>query len=372
MTDPAVLVGIVIVAALHVYALTGGADFGGGVWDLLARGPRAEAQRRAVHEAIGPIWEANHVWLIVVVVLLFSAFPAAFALLMTLLHVPIAIMLAGIVLRGSAFAFRSYGIQSRATGERWSRVFAITSAVTPLMLGVVLGASISGRLAADLPEGAGLAPFFEPWLAPFPWVLGGFVLSLFAFLAAVYLCVEVAGSGDSPLKNGDSPLASVATSEPARPDGLSEDFRRRALASGFGCGVFAFAALATARTGAPEIWAGIVASHWALPFQILTATAAVGALAALWLRRFRRARLLAVAQVSLVVWGWGAAQYPWLVVPSLRITDAAAEPGVLRPILLVLLAGSVVLLPAFAYLFVIFKGRTAAPDAAAPNAPAPP
>lgn len=359
MDQSGILVGIAIVAALHLYALTGGADFGGGVWDLLAAGPRAEKQRQAIHEAIAPIWEANHVWMIVVVVLLFSAFPAAFAVLMTVLHIPIALMLGGIVLRGSAFAFRSYGIQTREAARRFGRVFAVTSAVTPVMLGVVLGASISGRIPDHLDPGSGLAPFFTPWLAPFPWVLGGFVLALFANLAAIYLCVELPagvpeGSPSRSVAPGESSALEDAGDSRAA---LREDFRRRALASGVVCGLLAWAGVAAARRGAPEIYAGIMASHWALPFQLTTGLVAAGALAALWRRRFRLARLLAITQVSLVVWGWGAAQYPYLVVPGLRIDEAAAEEGVLRPILLILLAGSVILLPAFGYLFIIFKRR---------------
>ncbi len=112
------LIAGVILAALTLYALTGGADYGGGVWDLFALGPRAQAQRDLIAEAIAPIWEANHVWLIIVIVLLFVAFPVAFAAIMTALHIPLVIMLVGIVLRGSAFTFRAYGIQSRARPRR--------------------------------------------------------------------------------------------------------------------------------------------------------------------------------------------------------------------------------------------------------------
>ncbi len=150
-----------IVLALTGYALTGGADYGGGVWDLLARGPRREAQRRLIAESIGPIWEANHVWLIVAVVVLFTGFPAAFGVLGTVLHVPITILLIGIVLRGSAFVFRSYGRAEHRIVERWGLVFSIASVVTPLCFGIVIGAISSGAVgqaSARAATGAGRSP----------------------------------------------------------------------------------------------------------------------------------------------------------------------------------------------------------------------
>src|SRR6185503_10028786 len=128
------LIAAVMAVALNAYVLTGGADFGGGVWDLFAAGPRRDRQRALIAESIAPIWEANHVWLIVVVVVLFTAFPPAFAMLGTVLHIPLTILLVGIVLRGSAFVFRSYGTRGRS---RWGAAFASASIVTPLLLGIV-------------------------------------------------------------------------------------------------------------------------------------------------------------------------------------------------------------------------------------------
>src|SRR5947208_13796055 len=119
----AVALAAVILAALTLYALFGGADYGGGVWDLLARGPRAKAQRDLIAHAIGPVWEANHVWLILVIVVLFTAFPGAFFVVMTRLHLPITLMLIGIVLRGSAFTFRNYDT-SPGADRRWNHRFS--------------------------------------------------------------------------------------------------------------------------------------------------------------------------------------------------------------------------------------------------------
>src|SRR5688572_27968378 len=176
----------VMFLALVLYAILGGADYGGGVWDLLASGPRAKEQRRLIEQAIGPVWEANHVWLIFVIVVLFTAFPPAFARLGIDLHVPITLMLVGIVLRGSAFVFRAYGDEAHAA--RWGRVFAISSAVTPIFLGATLGAMTAGG----------------DWWRAFPLAVGALAVVTFAFLAAVYLTIETEGA-------------------------LREDFRARAL-----------------------------------------------------------------------------------------------------------------------------------------------
>ncbi len=154
--------GLVIVAALNLYAVSGGADFGGGFWDLLARGPRAQRQRELIAHAIGPIWEANHVWLILAIVVLFTAFPPAFARVTTVLHIPLFLMLLGIIARGAAFSFRAYGDPARETQRPWGPVFAVSSLLTPLLLGVVLGAIASGtgrpwRPASSRP-GGGCSP----------------------------------------------------------------------------------------------------------------------------------------------------------------------------------------------------------------------
>ncbi|MCA9556709.1 MAG: cytochrome d ubiquinol oxidase subunit II, partial [Myxococcales bacterium] len=158
------LVAAIILVALVAYTVTGGADFGGGVWDLLASGPRKDRQRALIARVVAPIWEANHVWLILVVVLLFVALPKAFAAITTALHVPLFIMLVGIVLRGSAFVFRAYDPHGGVAVRRWSRVFAVSSAVTPFFLGVTLGAVASGALRVDPATGRPLVGFWAPWV----------------------------------------------------------------------------------------------------------------------------------------------------------------------------------------------------------------
>ena len=322
------LVAGALLVALALYCLGAGADFGGGVWDLLARGPRAAAQRELVAHAIGPIWEANHVWLILVVVLLFVCFPAGFAPLMTGLFVPLTLLLFGIVLRGSAFAFRSYGDVSDRSQARWGRVFAVSSLVSPLMLGACVGAIAAGAV----PVPVALPPrLLEPWLAPFPLAIGLLTLALFAFLAAVYLTLE------------------------AEEAGLREDFRRRALASGVLVGALALGSLGLARGGAPLVYAALTTSSWALPFHLVTAGCALAALGALYRRRFARARALAALQATLLLAGWALAQYPWLLPPGLSFAEAAAPRQVLEPVLLALAGGALLLVPSLVYLFRVFK-----------------
>lgn len=323
-----------MVVSLVFYALLGGADYGGGVWDLFARGPRAARQRELIADAIGPVWEANHVWLILVVVILFTAFPPAFAAVATALHVPITVLLIGIVLRGAAFTFRTYDARRDEVQRRWGLVFSGASAATPVLLGVVVGAVSSGMIRF---EGDVLTSgFVGSWLAPFPVAVGLFALALFAFLAAVYLTVEAAGERE-----------------------LQEDFRRRALVAGAAVGALALAVYLLSKRGAPEVYAGVGASAWSWPLHLATAACASGALYALWARRYAAARLCAAAQAALIICGWALAQYPYLVAPDITIAQAAAPPVTIRLLLWALVGGALVLFPSFYYLFRVFKGGTA-------------
>jgi len=330
MTAATLMAGI-LVLALHAYVLLGGADFGGGVWDLLARGPRKAAQRALVAHAIGPVWEANHVWLILAIVLLFTCFPPAFQRLSIAMNLPLTGVLIGIVLRGSAFAFRGYGGDRDAVQRRWGRVFAIASLVTPILLGVVVGTVASGATRLE-PLGLGFtAVYVTPWLTPFALAVGLFTLACFAFLAAVYLTLE------------------------AQDTELREDFRASALAAGLAVFVTAALALLLARPAAPLMRRGLLASAWAIPFQLATGAFAVTALVALWRRSYLVARFAAAAQVSLILWGWAWSQFPYILPPDLTIADAAAPAATLHLVLGTLAVGAVVLLPSLAYLFRVFK-----------------
>ena len=329
MIDAVVLLASVLVATLTCYALLGGADYGGGLWDLLATGRTAERQRATIARAIGPVWEANHVWLIVAIVILFTGFPRAFAAAATLLHVPLLLVLVGVVLRGSAFVFRAYGPDNPRHERFWGRIFAMASSATPLFLGVVVGAVTEGKLPQGT-AGSFATVFIRPWLSPFAVSVGAFALVLFGYLAAVYLTLEARDSAERAA------------------------FQTRALVSAVLVGSLAITVLLLAPA---DVRRGLIDSPWAVPFHVATGASAVTAFVFLARRRYRSARIAAAAQVSLILWGWALAQYPYAIRPHLTLTAAAAPRNVQIILLQVLGVGAVVLVPSLFYLFAIFGPR---------------
>ncbi len=326
-----VLLGVIGLGVV-AYVVTAGADFGAGVWDLLASGPRAQRQREIIEHAIAPIWEANHIWMIVVVVLLFTGFPEAFSAVAIALHLPITAALIGIVLRGTAFTFRSYGLQSSSLRDRWGDVFAWSSAMTPVFLGMTIGALATGQIRVT--ESVVTTGFVAGWTSPFAFGVGAFALVLFALLAAVYLTVDAEG-------------------EPA----VQEDFRRRALVSEVVAGVVAAIVAWRASVDAPQLWQGLRHTDWSIPVQVSTAGAAATVIVALWLRRYRLARAAVIMQVGLVTVAWGVAMDGHLVMPDITIASAGMHPVVVEPVLWILAIGSLGLGPALWLLFRVFKSR---------------
>ena len=327
------VVAVFMFAALLLYALTGGADFGGGMWDLLATGPRRDAQRETIARAIRPIWEADHVWLILVIVVLFTGFPRGFAAIMTALNIPLTLMLIGIVLRGSAFIFRTYDVKSDKVQARWSTLFGAASFFTPFLQGLTLSALCTGQIR--IVDGRLVTGFMAGWLTPFAFACGLFALALFAFLAATYLTVDPT----------------------AKPD-VQDDFRLRALWSGVALAPIAVVVFILSKSGAPEMYHGL--TRWWAPLLIsATVCSAVVALLSLWLRRFSLARMAAIAEVSLILGGWSLSQYPRLITPDITIFNAAAPAVTLRLLIYALLAGALVLFPSLFFLFRVFKGKEA-------------
>ena len=318
-------------AALIFYAVTGDADYGGGIWDLVATGPRADAQRSTIERAIGPIWEADHVWLILIVVILFTGFPPAFAAMMTALNIPFTLMLIGIVLRGSAFIFRKYDVKSERVKRRWGMLFGAASFFTPFIQGVALGALSTGQI--HVVDGHVVSGFFAGWLTPFALSCGVFALALFAFLSATYL-----------------------TADPSTEPDVQNDFRLRALWSGAALAPIAFVVFITSRQGSPEMHHGL--TQWWAPFLVgTTLVFALAALTSLWLRQFALARIAAIAEVTLILGGWSVAQYPKLITPDVTIFNAAAPEITLRLLTYALVAGAIVLFPSLFFLFRVFKGK---------------
>lgn len=322
-----------MLAALGLYVILGGADFGAGVWDLFATGPRAKQQRTLLANAIAPIWEANHVWLIAVVVILFTAFPRAFAGIMTAMHVPVTLALIGIVARGTSFVFRSYSPDDDTTQRRWSLVFSIASIITPVLLGMTLATLASGTL--EWRDGVYSSGFFAPWIRPFPIATGVLTLALFSHLAAVYTCLE------------------------ATDRDLREDFRRRALFNAVFVILAAAAAWIFARIGAPVLSRDLAQSAWTWPVVAGAGLAAIAGIWSLRVRAYATARALAVIQSLLIIVGFGAALFPYLVVPHYTIQNSAAPAATLRLVLIAFAAGAVILIPSLLFLMRTFKGRRA-------------
>ncbi|MGV3721133.1 MAG: cytochrome d ubiquinol oxidase subunit II [Actinomycetota bacterium] len=335
---PEVMVALVGLAALVLYALLGGADFGGGIWVLLARGPRAEAQRQAIAHAMGPVWEANHVWLIFLIVLLFSCFPPAFAALSVAFFVPLHLVLVGIVLRGAAFVFRAHGATVERPNPHWTRLFGVASAFTPLILGLCLAAISSGRFRFAPGGSPGASGFWTPWLSPFSWTLGLFALAICAYLAAVYLTLETEGE-------------------------LQEDFRRRALGAGAVMAALAVLTLGVARLDAPRFWSQMLQPQ-AAPVLAGAGLLGLASTGAVLRRRYVWGRVAAAGQVTLVVLGWGIAQYPYLIYPDFPLSASAAPDPTLHLVLWSLIPGGLLLGPSLWLLFRVFKGGN-------PAAPAP-
>jgi cytochrome bd ubiquinol oxidase subunit II len=328
MSADVVLAGVILVA-LVIYSLLGGADYGAGFWDLMCSGPRQQGQRDLISRAIQPVWEANHIWLILLVVLMFSGFPAAFSEISLGLGVPIFLILLGIILRGSSYIFRAYFMGSVRTQLYWGKVFSISSSVTPLFLGIVIGAISSDTVLVK--DGISENGFRGTWLHPFPLIVGVLSLSLFTYLSACYLTIE---TNDTALQN---------------------DFRNRALFSGFVSLMAAFATYVVAGNAAQGIRDGLSRAPYVWLIELGGAVAALVAFQALWTRRYQRARIAAAAQVALIVFGWGVAQYPYLVRPGLTIANSAAPSNIVSDLVIAVAMGALVLIPSLILLLVVFK-----------------
>ena len=326
------LVAAILWLALTAYAVLAGADFGGGVWDLLARGPRAREQRRAVAEAMGPVWEANHVWLIFLIVGLFTAFPTAFGILSMALYLPFTIALLGIVLRGAAFAFRAHGRDAVGDASGWGVTFGAASVIAPFFMATGVAAVASGSIRV---AGGQLVSGFEAgWATPYGLLIGLFGVVMCAYLAATYLTVETEGTA------------------------LEADFRRRATAAGLIAGVVAIAGLVLAPFAAPSLAHSLFGAG--LPLVVLALVNGPVALIAVWRSRPRLARLAVAAQVVCVLWALAGGQWPYLVPPDLTIQNSAAPGATLTALLVVVAAGMALILPSLWFLFRVFKARNPA------------
>lgn len=318
----ATVVAMAMFLGVVVYALFAGADFGSGFYDLTAGDFRSGAKvRTLVDHSIGPVWEANHVWLIYVLVIWWTGFPRSFAAATTTLFIPLALALAGIVLRGASFVFRKYSA-TMAQARLFGVIFAASSLISPFFLGTVAGAIASGRVPAE-----GYGDRVGSWLNPTSLVGGCLAVATCIFLAGVFLTADAGRAGDT---------------------GLADGLRRRTLAVGLVTGLVVFAGLYPVTRDAPTLAAGLRTQ--AAPLLVVALLAGLGTLWLVFRRRYGVARVPAAVAVASVVTGWGVGQYPWLLVDEVTIDDAAGADATLVGLLVVVALAAVIVLPALAYL----------------------
>jgi cytochrome d ubiquinol oxidase subunit II len=318
-------VAVVLFVGVTAYALFGGADFGAGFWDLTAGGAERGSRPRAVISyGVGPVWEANHVWLIFVFVVLWTGFPEAYASITLTLFVPLAIAAFGIVLRGASFAFRKTVLRT-SQQRRYGAVFATSSVLVPYAFGAVAGAIASGRV----PAGGKAGDPWSSWVNPTSILGGVLAVSVGAYLSSVYLTFDAAR-----LEHGD----------------LVDYFRRRgvgaAVFTGLVLGVGAF----VLHADATYVFEGLTSR--ALPLVAISAICGVGSLVLLVRESHRGARLLAGGAVAAMVASWGVAQWDYLLPESLTVADGAAPDGALEAILV---ATGLAVLLIFPSLFVLYR-----------------
>jgi cytochrome d ubiquinol oxidase subunit II len=322
-------VGGILLASVTLYAVLGGADFGGGLWDLLAGGDRrGRAPRRLIEESITPVWEANHVWLVFDLVIFWTAFPHAFAAVMTAAALPLWLALAGIVLRGAGFAFRRE-VSGLAAQRALGATFAFSSLLTPFFMGTVIGAIATGQIPADASH-ASLAA----WTSATSLLTGFVFVGACGYLAAVYLVGEAARRGDRRLQ---------------------AYFTRRAQAAGIVTGALSLGTLAELHSSDAALFSRLTGR--ALPLVIIAGLCGLAVLALLTAGRPRGGRVLAAAGVAAVIWGWGVAQYPVLL-PGTAVTlsNAGAPHATLVAIVVLFVVAVVIVGPSFALLFSL-QGR---------------
>ena len=321
---------ILILAGLVAYAVLGGADFGAGFWMLPGGGLTARVREHA-HRAMAPVWEANHVWLIFILVVTWTGYPTAFASIMSTLAVPMFIAAIGIILRGSTYVLRSAAGTSRM-GSAADLVFAAASILTPFALGAAVGGIASGRV----PVGNAAGDLVTSWLNPTSAIIGAIAVVTGAYLAAVYLAADAHRIGDRELE---------------------ESFRRRALAAAVVAGGLALGGLAVIHEDYKPLYDGL--THGAgLACVIVSAAAGIVTIGLVWVWRFDLSRVTGAAAVAAIIAGWAFAQRPYILPPELTVKEAAAGHSTLIAIVVSAIVAAVLLLPSLGFLYSLFlRGR---------------
>jgi cytochrome d ubiquinol oxidase subunit II len=320
---------IFVLIGLALYVVLAGADFGAGFWQLLAGSGRAgERIRDHAHESMAPVWEANHVWLIFVLTVTWTAYPSAFASIASTLSIPLFIAAIGIVMRGAAYALRA-GASNARERRRVDLVFALSSVITPFALGTIIGGIASRRV----PVGNAAGAMFSSWLNPTSIMVGVLAVTTSAYLAAVFLAADARRVADAHA--GDEELVSA--------------LRRRALLAGLVSGAVAFAGLVVLHSDAHFLYAQLWHGS-ALAAVIVSALAGLLTLALVLRSAFETARYTAAIAVAAVLAGWALAQRP-LLLKGLTVQQAAAPHDTLVLVVVAVLAGATILFPSLALLF---------------------
>ena len=328
---------------LALYAVLGGADFGAGWWQLTAgKKPDAASIRDHAHRAMGPVWEANHVWLIFVLTVVWTAYPSAFGSITSTLSIPLFIAAVGIIFRGTAYALRS-GASTRRELSAIDTTFALSSILTPFALGAVIGGIASRRV----PVGNAAGDQFSSWLNPTSLLIGVLAVVTAAYLAAVFLCADAARLGEPELE---------------------QKFRTRALAAGLVGGAVALAGLPVLRSDAEPLYHGLVEGK-GLVGLIVSIVAGCATLALLWWRRYEASRYTAALAVAAVIAGWALAQSP-VFLEGLTVRQAAAGRDTLVAVTVAVLAGAAILFPSLALLFRLVLGGRLGAGGSTPERPA--
>ncbi len=336
------------------YVVLGGADFGAGVWDLLASGPTARRQHQFISKVLGPVWEANHVWLIFLLVGLMNIFSGAFAIFMGALFVPLMLALLGIVLRGAGFIFRTHPLQDKDLLTRlwnrrfsahalqnedlftrlWSRLFSLSSLLTPFFLGAAAAAVAGGQVHAS---GASSEDLLVGWISPFSLAVGVMAILQCATLAAVYLAAEARAIHE---------------------DNFAASYRLKALVSGALVSILGIVCISLSLGQAPWLWQGLLAHAW--PYAIAAILSGSLVLLTLVQHKYRLAGFFVILETTLMLFSWGIAQYPYILPPTLTIEQAANAPQVVTTLLIVMIIGMLIVIPSLLFLFRVFKWSPAA------------
>ena len=322
---------VLMLVGLTAYAVLGGADFGAAFWQLgTGRDPQSEARREHAYRAMGPVWEANHVWLVLVLAICWTAYPDVFASIFSTLTVPLFAAAVGIILRGTAYAVHA-GTAREIERRAVDAVFSVSSVVTPFALGAVIGGIASGRVPVGNAEGDPVTS----WLNPSSIAIGALAVATGVYLASVYLAGDAARAGH---------------------DELTAQFRTRALAAGGATGALAVAALVVVSLDSERLRSGLFG--WpAILAVVASAIAGLTTLEFVRRSRFEAGRYGAAAAVAAIIVGWALAQQPELL-PGLTVEEAAAGRPVLLATIVGVALGALVLVPSLALLFgLVLRGR---------------